>query len=114
MSCLNLVLNPPRARGAGGPGPSAPTLIPPGLSRPLQFTDLDALARHIHRRRGGRGLRLSRIVAQYGGSDTFPAFEVRWLVDQDEEYAFTVAIQGRARETLEAALEAANPDRPEH
>lgn len=113
MSCLNLILNAHAARGAGGPGPSAPTLIPPGAGKPTVFTDIDALARHIHRHRGRRGLQLKRIVAQYGGSDTFAAFEVRWLSDiGDEEYAFTVAIQGRSSDALQRALSDTNPDIP--
>lgn len=111
---LNLVLNAHASRGAGGPGPHAPTLIAPDRNQPLVFTDLDALARHIHRQRGRHGLKLTRTVAAYGGSDTFPAFEVRWIEpDSDHErYAFTVAIQGRPRETLEAALASTNPDIP--
>jgi hypothetical protein len=118
MSCLNLVMNPPRARGAGGPGPNTPTLFRPGPSKPLQFTDVDALARHIHRHRGRRGLQIRKIVAHYGGSDTFQAYEVRWLYPADagghDEYAFTLAVQGRSQAALEAAIAAANPDQPDH
>lgn len=112
MSELNLVLNAPRARVTGGPGPSVPTLIPPGYAKPLTFTDVDALARHLHRRRGRRGLQLTRTVAHYGGSDTFSAFVVRWVDDAgDDEYAYT-AIQGRSLEALQAALATTNPDTP--
>ena len=90
--------------------------IAPGRSRPLAFADLPALARHIHRERGGRGLQLKPSVASYDRSDTFKAITVYFLPEGDAgapDYAFTVAIQGRPREALEAALAAANPDIPE-
>jgi len=111
MSAAHLVLNPLERVGAGGPGPRQPSLIGPGFDKPLVFTDVDALARHIHRQRGRRGLRLSRTVASYAGSDTFPCFTVRWLDEHDggETYAFTVAIQSDRQSLLEAALANTTP-----
>jgi hypothetical protein len=119
MAALELALNTHVSRGAGGPGPTQPTLIPTGFAKPVAFADLAALARHIHRQRAGRGLRIAITHASYGGSDTFPAFAIYWLPKDGEEeghgedYAFTVAIQTDKRERLEAALAAANPDLPE-
>lgn len=112
MSAAIFCLNAPASRGAGGRWPTMPTVIRPGPHKPLQFADTDALARHIHRHRGRRGLQIKRITATYGGSDTFPAFEIRWLYEDSDEYAFTVAIQSDRRERLEAALAANNPDVP--
>lgn len=113
MTAAIFCLNAPASRGAGGRWPTQPTIIRPGPHKPLQFTDVDALARHIHRQRGRRGLQIKRTVATYAGSDTFPAFEIRWLYDDSDEYAFTAAIQCAEPARLEAALAAANPDTPE-
>lgn len=107
-----LVLDAPAARGQRE-GPHVPTIIRAAWQKPLAFPSMAALARHIHRERRGRGVQLTRCVAAFHLSDTFPAFRVAWLTDDDAEYAFTIAVQGRSREALEAAIADANPDVPE-
>lgn len=98
------------------PGPTQPTLIPPLPAGPIVFADVDALARHLHRQRGRRGLRLARCKVSYAGSDTFTAFAVTWTAAAGgaalEEYACTLAGLGDDPARLDAALAAANPAPP--
>lgn len=114
MSCL--VLDAPRSRGGGGPGPQQPCIIWPGCPdrKPTVYPTLSALARAVHRFRGRQCFRLARTVATYMGSDTFAAFKVFWREAEtdSETYAFAIAGVGDRRELVELALETANPDVP--
>lgn len=87
-------------------GPLRPTLIPELPARPIAFASLGDLAREIERQRKGRGLQFRKAHATYDGSDTFPIFKVFWLVDDDAEYAFSIAVQFTSREALQAAMAA--------
>lgn len=108
---MGLTLNAPPERGVNHP-PRRPTLFDGGPGRPVAFENLAALARHLHRRRRGQGLRIARpTIARWNGSDTFPALAV-WIVgpDGDEHYLATLAVQGDAPEAVMAALAETNPE----
>lgn len=107
MTQLDLVLDPFPQRGTK-PGPRQPTVIPQIPETLVQFRDLAALAKHLHRERRQRGLQLFRGTASHGGSDTFTAFRVMF----DDDYAFTIAGVGDSLASLQAAIAAANPHQP--
>lgn len=97
------------------PVPTRPTFIPARTltADPVRtFEDLDGLCRHVHRLRGRNGLELRASTGSWGGSRTFPVFEVMRLVDDDPEYIGCVFVGALSREGLESALRSAEP-RPE-
>lgn len=108
-----LVMDAPPERGAR-PAPERPTLIPPLPAAPVSFRSIAELATHVQRQRRGRGLELRAGHASLSGSDTFPIFNLYWQTPDTGalEWAFAIACQTAHRETLEAALAAANPDLP--
>ncbi len=97
------------------PTPAAfarPTLIRPLYNKPLQWETLDGLARHLHVERSDRALRIGPVLAaSYGGSDTFPCFEI-YVVDtetQAETWLGAVAIQSDQAGKLQDALRRTEP-----
>lgn len=109
---LGLTIDPPPAHGVR-PGPDRPTIILPCPGEPLRFASLAGLARKVHTLRAGGAIRLSRGVASYDGSVTFPMVKL-WVTgfDEAERYCATLAVQGVSIERLAAAIAAANPDMP--
>lgn len=106
------------APGVTIPAPATPTLIRPLPQTPLQFENLAALARHIHRARTDRagapwGLQLGPIShASYAGSVTFPGFNLH-LVDpgtDDLTWVGFVAVQSHSSQGLQDALRKAEPE----
>lgn len=89
------------------PKPELPTLIRPLPDKPLQAAGLDDLARHIHRLRGPRGLRIGPLeFASHGGSDTFPGFYL-YALDPDtgaETWLGFAAVQSQTPGALQDAL----------
>jgi hypothetical protein len=89
-----------------------PTLIRPLPEKPLQAQALPDLARHIHRLRGARGLRIGPVShASYGGSDTFPGFNLYAIEadSQGESWIGFAAVQSDASGALQAAIRATEP-----
>lgn len=89
------------------PKPALPTLIRPLPEKPLQADTLDNLARHIHRLRGERGLRIGPLqFASYAGSDTFPGFYL-YAIDPEgggETWIGFAAVQAETDGALRDAL----------
>jgi hypothetical protein len=87
--------------------PTVPTLIRPLPEKPLQAASLDDLARHIHRLRASRGLRIGPLAfASHGGSDTFPGFSL-FAIDPDtggEDWLGFAAVQAPRADALQDAL----------
>jgi len=110
----DLTINPSGRYGARMATPLVPTFIPPGPKKAQAFADIPAIARFVHRLRGHRGVQLSRAVATYRGSDTFPILLLSLVYDGEDqtEYAGALCLQGLTREGFERALREAQGDEP--
>lgn len=97
--------------------PSRPTWFDTvgGQENRQTFDDLAELARHVVRISEGRGLRLSaqQVIACATGLEPFPAWSIYALgEDGAEDWLGHAAVQGAARERLEAAILAARKNGP--